>query len=163
MKNTLPFLLALALAACADANDEPAGAEEALTATVETPIPVEPDGGIGDGAGPPGDVQGALANRIPTRFQGVWDYVEGTCARESDMRMEISGSEILFYESVGTVTAITAEGSDVVVTLAMEGEGEVWEQQTRLSLEGEGPSQLLETTDGSQPKRPDEYPSKRCP
>ena len=163
MKNALPFLLALALAACADTNDESASADEVVTATVETPIPVEPNGGIGDGAGPPDEVQEALANRIPTRFQGVWDYVEGTCARESDLRKEISGSEILFYESIGTVTAVTTEGEDVIVTLAMEGEGEVWEQQTRLSLKGEGPSQQLETTDGSQPKRPDDYPSKRCP
>lgn len=164
MRICLTILGALPLSACGEAPDEgaPTGVEVPSDVT-ETPIPVEPDGGIGDGAGPPEPVEDALANRIPTRFQGVWDYVEGTCALESDLRMEISGSEIMFYESIGTVTATEAEGDDVVVTLAMEGEGETWEQQTRLSLVGEGADQRLETSDGEAPKTEDEYPSKKCP
>lgn len=156
MRLPIPLAALLMLAAC--------GSEPAAPAPEDTPIPVEPDGGIGDGAGPPeATVDETLANRIPTRFQGVWDYVEGTCAPESDLRMEVSGSEILFYESVGTVTAVAPEGDDVVVTLAMEGEGETWEQQTRLALVGSGATQQLETSDGERPRIVDEYPSKRCP
>lgn len=137
------------------------GNEPEAPAAEETAIPVEPDGGIGDGAGPP-DVEATLANRIPTRFQGTWDHVEGTCSPDSDLRMEIGGAEILFYESVGTVTDVTSQGDDVIVTLAMEGEGETWGQKTRLSLVGEGSAQRLETTDGEQPETEDAYPSKRC-
>lgn len=148
------FILAslFALAACGS-DPVPATSEPETASSTPAPQPVET-------ATP---VEETLANRIPTRFHGVWDYIEGTCALESDMRMEISGAEILFYESVGQVTAVTAEEDDVVVTLAMEGEGETWEQRTRLALTGEGPEQRLETSDGEAPKRVDEYPSKRCP
>jgi hypothetical protein len=47
--------------------------------------------------------------------------------------------------------------------MEMEGEGETWQQQTRLSLVGTGGSQRLETSDGEAPREADEYPSKRCP
>lgn len=155
-KMLLPLAL-FALGACGSEPDAPA------PEPAETAMPVEPDGGIGDGAPPPGDaVDTALANRIPPRFQGVWDHVEGSCDPASDLRMEISGSEILFYESVGMVTDVAEEGDDVVVTLAMEGEGETWEQKTRLSLAGSGSGERLETSDGEGPKEVDEYPSKRC-
>ncbi|BDI61902.1 hypothetical protein MACH05_24620 [Qipengyuania nanhaisediminis] len=159
MRGAFPLLAAFALAAC---GSEPAtNAPE--PAPVETAIPVEPDGGIGDGAGPPDRLDTALANRIPTRFHGVWDHVEGSCDAASDLRMEISGNEILFYESIGTVTGAAPDGDAVIVTLAMEGEGETWEQKTRLALVGEGESQRLETSDGDLPRTPDDYPSKRCP
>lgn len=99
---------------------------------------------------------------IPARFLGVWDYEGGTCARSSDLRMEISPREILFYESVGTVIAVIPEGEDALVTLAMEGEGETWEQVERLSLEGDGESERLHTSDGATPNMQDDYPRKRC-
>lgn len=160
MKLAFAIAALLALAAC--------GSEPEAPATPETPMPVEPDGGIGDGAGPPEQgVDETLANRIPTRFHGAWDYVQGTCDPASDLRMEISGSEILFYEAVGMVTEVTPEGDrpngDVVVTLAMEGEGETWEQKTRLSLVQSRSGPRLETSDGDGPRTVDEYPSKSCP
>ncbi|EAQ27989.1 hypothetical protein NAP1_10358 [Erythrobacter sp. NAP1] len=155
MRTALVLVSAFALAAC---GSDPAPNEPEA---VETPMPVEPDGGIGDGAGPlPEDV---LANRIPTRFHGAWDYVGGTCDLASDMRMEISGSEILFYESVGIVTAAEAAGDAVIVDLAMEGEGETWQQRTQLMIEGQGSDERLLTSDGDLPPTVDEHPSKRCP
>lgn len=126
-------------------------------------MPVEPDGGIGDGAGPPEDAAALSAGMIPARFQGVWDYEGGTCDPASDMRMEISGDEILFYESIGRVTGVKAEGDDVVVSFDMEGEGETWQQATRFSLVGEGEALRLHASDGEASKQTDEYPSKRCP
>ncbi|WP_152435466.1 hypothetical protein [Erythrobacter sp. THAF29] len=129
----------------------------------ETPIPVEPDGGIGDGAGPPEDAAALAAGTIPARFHGVWDYEEGNCDPASDMRMEVSDSEMLFYESIGRVTDVKAEGDDLIVSLDMEGEGETWQQKTRFSLVGEGEAQRLHVSDGEKPKETDEYPSKRCP
>ena len=77
--------------------------------------------------------------RIPARFQGVWDYVEGTCAPESDLRLEISAEQITFYEAVGSVLSAKAEsGSHVVVVLAIEGEGETSEEELLLTLSEEG-------------------------
>jgi len=159
MRIAISLTGALALAACGELPDEQplTGEEVAPAEQMQTAEPASPEEAASD------SVEATLANRIPTRFHGVWDYVEGTCALESDMRMEVSGAEIMFYESIGTVTGVTAEGDDVVVSLAMEGEGDTWEQATRLSLTGEGDAQRLETSEGESEKVADEYPSKRCP
>lgn len=156
MKQIMPLFFVLGIAACGSEAEAPA---EVATPAAENVSTVAEDGG--DTVADP--VDDALANRIPTRFQGVWDYVGGKCDPASDLRMEISGSEILFYESIGQVTGVSGEGDEIVVTLAMEGEGETWEQATRLALVGEGSDQRLETTDGELPRTVDEYPSKRCP
>ena len=157
----LPLAAFLLLSACGgrDDGDEP---PPPPPLPAETMMPVEPDGGIGDGAGPPPLTgQEAIdANLIPANFHGVWDYEGGTCNRASDMRMEISGSEILFYESIGRVSDVAGDGDGVIVTLDMEGEGETWTQKTRLLLAQDG--DRLETSDGEAPRVVDEYPSKRC-
>ena len=155
MRVVLVALGLLALSAC--------GSEPEAPAPAETAMPVEPNGGIGDGAGAPADaVDETLANRIPTRFQGVWDYVGGTCAPESDLRMEIGGSEILFYESVGTVTGVEQKGDDVmIVTLAMEGEGETWEEKLSLTLADDGTRLVPTIQDPNVGYEP--MPRKKCP
>lgn len=147
----------LALVACSGASESDTPAEETATTA---PIPLE----TGTAQEPsPDTVEETLENRIPTRFHGAWDYVEGNCSPDSDLRMEISGSEILFYESIGMVTDVEAEEEDVVVSLAMQGEGDTWQQDLRLALVGTGEAQLLETSDGTKPRAADDYPSKRCP
>ncbi|MBV7258085.1 hypothetical protein [Erythrobacter crassostreae] len=160
IRTTLCLTLAATLSACGVSPDP------AEPQPIETPIPVEPDGGIGDGAEPIPEVTDETdtgAVMIPTRFQGVWDYEGGTCSPESDMRMEISGDEILFYESIGTLNAVSIDNEDAIVTLDMEGEGDTWQQSTRFSLVGEGDDLRLHTTEGDQPKQDDEYPAKKCP
>ncbi|MEP2550512.1 MAG: hypothetical protein ABJH26_04390, partial [Marinomonas sp.] len=78
-------------------------------------------------------------NLIPAAFHGTWDYTKGTCADESDLRMEVSEGQIIFYESVGQVRSIKAKDEMTLdVTLAMEGEGEVWTNVTRLVLSDDG-------------------------
>ena len=105
---------------------------------------------------------GGAQAAIPVRYLGVWDYEGGSCAPESDLRMAITKNEIVFYESIGTVSKVVDEGDDAIVELAMEGEGDTWEDSLRLSLVGEGDAQRLHTSDGKQPKVPDELPRKRC-
>ena len=123
--------LVMLLAACSGAPDDAAAPEPA-----ETMMPVEPDGGIGDGAGPP---EGLGVPAIPAAFHGVWDYVDGSCAPESDLRIEIRPESIGFYESLGELTAIDiASPDDITVTLAMEGEGETWDMQRRFVLSDDG-------------------------
>lgn len=107
-------------------------------------------------------VLGLEADIIPSRFQGVWDYEDGTCVAESDLRMHIKAREITFYESYGTVSGVRQEGDDAIVDLAMEGEGETWEQSLRLSLVAEGEDLRLHTSDPTKPKEPDDLPRKRC-
>lgn len=108
--------------------------ESAPEAPVETPIPVEPDGGIGDGAGPP---RLATLGTIPDRFHGVWDATTGSCDPASDLRVEIGSESIEFYESVGEVMDVTEEDGRVLVDLAMQGEGETWTNRLALSLADE--------------------------
>ena len=123
--------LVMLLVACSGASDNAAAPEPA-----ETMMPVEPDGGIGDGAGPP---EGLGVPAIPAAFHGVWDYVDGSCAPESDLRIEIRPESIGFYESLGELTAIDiASPDDITVTLAMEGEGETWDMQRRFVLSDDG-------------------------
>lgn len=99
---------------------------------------------------------------IPGGFGGVWDYEGGTCAPESDLRIEIAPDRVTFYESVGTVMKVERERNDALVTLAMEGEGETWDQVLRLSLaESEGILRL-QTSDGTKPKVVDPLPKTRC-
>jgi len=99
---------------------------------------------------------------IPARYQGVWDYEGGTCAPESDMRMEVTSTDITYYESYGRVTGTRPEGDDLIVDLAMEGEGQEWPESQRLSLVGNGTAERLHVTNGSEPKRADEYPRMSC-
>ncbi|MEM6474619.1 MAG: hypothetical protein AAF687_00485 [Pseudomonadota bacterium] len=175
MKSTSILLgLVITLAACggeadtADSSPETEANEQTDTASSDTASDT-PEADASDSAATKPDTledkpsePATATNVIPARYQGVWDYVEGTCARESDARKEISGKEIIFYESIGTVTSVTPEGDDVVVALDMEGEGETWTQSFRLSLSGTGSDERLSTSDGEKPKAVDDYPSKRC-
>ena len=153
MKTLVPALsFALALSACSDTGEQPTE-----PAASETAMPVEPDGGIGDGAGPP---PGA-ADTIPAAFLGVWDYIEGTCNPASDLRIEIKPESMHFYESIGEVTGVEVEGADrIVVSLAMEGEGEKWEMSRAFTL-SQGGERLTPTAIGDEQFEP--MPLKRCP
>jgi hypothetical protein len=118
-------MLLLTLAAC----DQPEAPPVPAATTTETAIPAEPDGGIGDGAGPPD----APGEGVPARFLGVWD--SGDCSAASETRVEITPRQIEYYESVGAVTrASHASGGDVLIDVKMEGEGMTWTDEIRLQL-----------------------------
>ncbi len=139
MRICLSLLAFLMLCACGEtSNSEQPSADDIQKQSDSEFHPIEPDSGTGDGAIPLDEAQELAANTIPARFHGVWDYVEGTCLPESDLRMEVSADEIMFYESIGKVTAATADGDAVQLTMAMEGEGENWSEDYRLSLSGDG-------------------------
>lgn len=148
----LALLAGLGLSACS-----PSGGEAEEATGDPTMMPVEPDGGIGDGAGPP---PFATADTIPDAFLGVWDYVEGTCAPESDLRVEITPTAMQFYESFGEVTAIEIDGPDrIIVTLSMEGEGETWEM-TRVFQLADGGQTLIPSALDEEAYEP--MPLKKC-
>jgi hypothetical protein len=148
------------LSACSDADadradDARAPADPMATASA---IPIEPDGGIGDGAGPPM----AVADTIPARFRGVWDNAEGACAPASDLRMDIRAGEIEFYESLGEVTSVETENPDsIVVSLAMTGEGETRTVTSRYVLSDDGAILTPYETETNPRYQP--IPRKRCP
>lgn len=103
---------------------------------------------------------GSPAAPIPETLIGVWDYEQGTCDPASDMRLAISQDRFEFYESVGQVESVRKDGDAIVVDLAMEGEGETWEQSVRLLLRDDG--QRLHITEADAAADVDDYPRKRC-
>lgn len=155
MRAFLLFLPAMALAACSPDAEAPVETEVVEDGEGDAATTDAGDQSLADPA--PGSVTAAA---IPVRYHGVWDYVEGTCDPASDMRMEIDGRQIVFYESAGTVTGTSIEDGDAIVALDMEGEGETWKNSLRLSLVDGG--ERLHVTDGSAPKAPSEFPRTRC-
>lgn len=150
---SLTLASALALSAC-----QQAGKDDAAPDASETMLPVEPDGGIGDGAPPPAPV----AEEIPAGFRGVWDYVRGTCDPASDLRIEIGPRSIGFYESHGEVTRVEIDGANrIVVSLAMEGEGEKWAMARRFTLSDDGQTLTPSAVDAEEQFEP--MPLKKCP
>lgn len=112
---------ALTLSACSSETEDAAPAETATGDAVETPA-----------AEPAEDV--AANEGIPADMLGVWDYVEGTCDPASDLRLEIAADHLTFYESYGEVQAVTRDGENVTISLAMEGEGETWDEDLTYRL-----------------------------
>ena len=138
---TLAALPALALAACgAPAEDTAADAD-----TTETPMPTEPDGGIGDGATPPADdassPDGGAAS-IPTAWQGRWGLVAADCtSTRGDAKglIEVTGDTITFDESRATLGDV-AERSDTRIRadFAFMGEGQTWSRDVALEAQDGG-------------------------
>lgn len=129
---SLLMIAGLALVAC---GGEPSGeAPEADASPTAAPAPVA------SAPTPPP----ATAATIPARFIGVWDAETGTCNPASDLRLEIAPRSIGFYESLGTVTAVTeSRDGSVVIGLAMEGEGDKWDQTIKLDLIRSGGTEWL--------------------
>ena len=133
----------LALAACSQQAEDPSE-----PAGEQTARPVEADGGIGDGAVAPAPV---VTEEIPQAFLGVWDYVEGNCDPASDLRVEISPRSMQFYESHGEVTRAEVDSPRrIVVSLAMEGEGEKWQMARMFTLSDDGKTLTPESVDEEQ-------------
>jgi len=151
----LSFALAgsLVLSGCSDG----AVHEEEHSGEADLPSVADPTTDAAEAS----EAQQPTSNTIPASFQGVWDYIEGTCAPESDLRMEISAGEILFYESIGIVTDAETTADGLILTLAMEGEGDTWVQKTQLSMDEGG--ELLETQALGEDIVGGPLPRKRCP
>lgn len=146
---------ALALAGCDSGPAAPTDSETAPATMADT------DTSLAE----PGDESVARAanelRTIPARFLGTWDHVEGSCDPASDLRMEIGQRRIMFYESVGDVTGIQAENDNaIVVTMSMTGEGESWQETTRLTIEDGGDRLVPSSADGEGGYEP--MPRKKC-
>ena len=72
---------------------------------------------------------------VPAKFQGTWDFVDGNCSAESDLRITVGTNSVQFYESTGVVNGFDQpDANTVILNLSMEGEGEKWEERFRISL-----------------------------
>jgi hypothetical protein len=144
--------IALLLAACEQQQgDAPAAGETPPLVTDQT-----------EGDTPPERTPEPLSV-IPDRYHGAWDAVSGSCAPASDLRLEIEARQIVFYESVGKVTATRSEGADAIADLAMEGEGEEWFRSVRLKLAGTPDGERLQLVDAIERPDGEPIPLRRCP
>ena len=148
MRTALVFLASFAVVGCDGAADVSAPPASEQQATLEQQ------------AAPADD---ALAKvEIPERFRGVWDYEGGTCDPASDLRTQISGDQIRFYESTGEVVSVELDGDKAIVELAMTGEGESWTQTSAL-IPSAGSDTLIFQADASAVNPDVTNNRKRCP
>jgi len=133
---------AFALAACgAPADDGADGAD----AAAETSMPMEPDGGIGDGATPPAGETSAPdgdAASIPAALQGRWGLVAADCtSTRGDAKglIEVTGNTITFYESRATLGDVAQRTDDSIrATFSFTGEGMTWNRDMALAAQDGG-------------------------
>lgn len=78
--------------------------------------------------------------RIPTAFQGNWSASRATCNKPGDdMRLAVQGDSLIYYESVGQVTAMQKLGDDRIrITADYNGEGDHWSDSATLALDDGG-------------------------
>ena len=163
--NTLPALLALALAACQqpadDSNiaiDNGVNAAEAAAADVETLPPSEtsvPPTSSNAGAAPlneadDGGSEDPKQAFFPAQYRGRWGLVPADCtSTRGDAKglITITADAIRFYESVARPAALTSVGERRLDgNYAATGEGQSWTLLQRLELDADGKT-LTRTVD----------------
>ena len=78
------------------------------------------------------------ASAIPAAFQGVFDESKAACAGSGEARLEVSGGELRFHESIGTIRNVAiASPTEISVTADYQGEGESWHNVRTLKLSGD--------------------------
>jgi hypothetical protein len=79
------------------------------------------------------------------------------------MRVQIGPQRIEYYESVGNLTAITADGEDATAQLVMTGEGQSWTASTRLAILDTPDGERLRLSDAEAPAASGSLLRRRCP
>lgn len=127
----------LALAACSS-EPEPKESADEFAERIGAGQPLAPDAtptsSLNPGPKAPMARLGA-PKPVPARFQGTWDFVDGDCSAQSNLRIRVGTNSVQFYESTGVVNGFEQpDDNTVILNLSMEGEGEKWEERFRLAL-----------------------------
>ena len=105
----------------------------------ETMMPVEPDGGIGDGATPLPEL---LGTAIPEALHGRWGLVPADCtSTRGDAKglITIDAERIEFYESRAVVDEIEEQDTGMIrARFAFTGEGQEWTRDIEWRLSEDG-------------------------
>lgn len=149
---TLVAVSALALAGCGETSEPDGVNTEAANAL--------PDAEATAGE-PVTDAREDMAQTIPAALQGDWAMTEGDCFPENGAakgRIEISDTQMRFYESVGTLSQVQERDAEkLVATFDFTGEGMEWTRTETLSLDG---AVMTRSTDQGDAQGPYEY--SRC-
>jgi hypothetical protein len=140
--HVLPLsLAALGLSAC-NSGEEPVPEETAATPT-PTPLPTE----------------------VPAAYQGRWGLTAEDCTSDrGDAKglLEVNGTELRFYESVGTLEEVTgATAGRFRGNFAFTGEGMEWQRDFVLDLRDDG--QVLVRREFGEDASADAFDYMRCP
>jgi hypothetical protein len=126
-----PIAFALALAACSGGEPDPqktANPDPELVAPAATLTPT-PSPTLQPSTGP-------AVTEIPASLRGRWGLVPADCtSTRGDAKglLTIGGSELRFYESVGTLTNATSPTAESLRgTFAFKGEGMEWTRDVSL-------------------------------
>ncbi|MEO1921515.1 MAG: hypothetical protein ABGW84_06480 [Sphingomonadaceae bacterium] len=136
-------LAALLLAGCSEASD---------TSEDETPIPVEPDGGIGDGAPPLDEVQAQGRSGMPPALRGEWREDDlgraptiEDCDQTSDTNrnfgkvMTVSANGFSLFEQGGTIVELHDRSeSKIVATFDTSYADEIASERMEFALQPDG-------------------------
>ena len=114
----------------------------------ETMMPVEPNGGIGDGATPLPEL---LGTTIPEALHGRWGLVPADCtSTRGDAKglITIDAERIEFYESRAVVDEIEEQDPGMIrARFAFTGEGQEWTRDIEWRL-SEGGATLTRSESG---------------
>lgn len=134
-----PLALTIGLSACgreSDPADNRMDQAQLSTEITETPshqvTPIDPDANE--------SVAVDHADTAPVAFQGHWTGVKDRCTDPAaELELQITPKELIFHESVGTITRITRqEGGKVAIDAAFTGEGESWTRRLEVSASANG-------------------------
>ncbi|WP_257540004.1 hypothetical protein [Sphingobium sp. CFD-1] len=151
MRFYLPFALPLLLVACDGGHDQQSG----MITDIENATSSGPQEKIvTNNANPP--PENATAPRaqetgslIPTALQGRWTGIGDDCTdKTAEQELSITPKELIFHESVGTVTSIEQQADGrMKVNASFTGEGQSWTRSLTLKPSAKG-QELTMVNDG---------------
>ena len=157
-----PALLALALAACQQPNDENIAIDDTTSANSEFET-LPPDETVSNEATNVlnGNSSEIAPVTIPAAFHGRWGMVAADCtSTRGDAKglITIAGDGIQFYESRGKLTDVTLNAPENFTgTFAFTGEGQSWTNSQNLKLTNSSNTLVRSETDVAQ-----SYSYNRC-
>jgi hypothetical protein len=155
-------MLALALAACQQGNDDNIAIDDTNSANAEIET-LPPDETVtnDDDADVNASDPAAAALTIPAAFQGRWGMVPEDCTStrgDNKGLITVDADSIKFFESNGTLTKVTLNAPENFTgTFAFTGEGESWTNSQNLKLTGSSKTLVRKQSDVAQP-----FTYKRC-
>jgi hypothetical protein len=79
-------------------------------------------------------------NMVPVAFRGRWTGAKDRCADAgAELELQIKPRELIFHESVGTITRVTRlNATKIAIDAAFTGEGESWTKRLEIRTSADG-------------------------
>lgn len=151
MRFYFPFTLPLLLVACDGSHDRQSG----MVADIENATSPGTQGeAVANNATPPPENAAApraqgTESLIPAALQGRWTGIGDDCNdKTAEQELSITPKELIFHESVGTVTSIERQADGrIKINASFTGEGQSWTRGLTLKPSARG-QELTMVNDG---------------